>query len=73
MENLVEIRDVKFAYGRWPVLKGVNMTVRRGSVITIMGPSGCGKTTLLRLIGGALKAKSGEVRVDGQLMNDLGR
>ena len=73
MENLVEIRDVSFAYDRRPVLKGINMTVQRGSVITIMGLSGCGKTTLLRLIGGALMAKSGEVRVDGRLMNGLGQ
>ena len=71
MENLVEIRDVSFSYDQRSVLKGINMTVPRGSVITIMGLSGCGKTTLLRLIGGALKAKSGEVRVDGRLMNEL--
>src|SRR5215831_10598478 len=71
MENLVEIRDVNFAYDRRPVLKGINMTVPRGSVVTIMGLSGCGKTTLLRLIGGSLKAKSGEVRVDGCVVNDL--
>ncbi|HKA44643.1 MAG TPA: ABC transporter ATP-binding protein [Burkholderiales bacterium] len=71
MENLVEIKDVNFAYDVRPVLKGINMTVSRGSVVTIMGLSGCGKTTLLRLIGGSLKAKSGEVRVDGCVMNDL--
>ena len=73
MENLVEIRDVNFSYDLRPVLKGINMTVPRGSLATIMGLSGCGKTTLLRLIGGALKAKSGEVRVAGRLMNDLGQ
>ena len=71
MENLVEIKDVNFAYDVRPVLKGINMTVPRRSVVTIMGLSGCGKTTLLRLIGGSLKAKSGEVRVAGQLMHEL--
>ena len=73
MENLVEIRDVNFAYDRRPVLKGINMTVPRGSLVTIMGLSGCGKTTLLRLIGGALRAGAGEVRVAGRLMNTLGQ
>ncbi len=73
MENLVEIKDVNFSYDVRPVLKGINMTVRRGALVTIMGLSGCGKTTLLRLIGGALKARSGEVRVAGRLMNDLGQ
>ena len=71
MENLVEIKDVNFSYDVQPVLKGINMTVPRGALVTIMGLSGCGKTTLLRLIAGALKAKSGEVRVTGRLMNDL--
>ena len=71
MENLVEIKEVNFAYDARPVLKGINMQVRRGAVITIMGLSGCGKTTLLRLIGGALKPKSGEVRVAGRLMSEL--
>ncbi|MCC7486821.1 MAG: ABC transporter ATP-binding protein [Burkholderiales bacterium] len=71
MENLIEIRDVTFSYDVRPVLRGINMTVRRGAVVTIMGLSGCGKTTLLRLIGGSLGAKSGTVRVDGRLMNEL--
>jgi phospholipid/cholesterol/gamma-HCH transport system ATP-binding protein len=71
MENLVEIKDVNFAYDVRPVLKGINMTVPRGAVVTIMGLSGCGKTTLLRLIGGSLKPKTGEVRVAGRLMHEL--
>jgi phospholipid/cholesterol/gamma-HCH transport system ATP-binding protein len=71
MENLVEIKDVNFSYDVRPVLKRINMTVPRGKVVCIMGLSGCGKTTLLRLIGGALRPTSGEVRVAGTLMNDL--
>ena len=71
MENLVEIKDVNFSYDVRPVLKGINMTVPRGALVTIMGLSGCGKTTLLRLIGGALRAQSGDVRVAGRLMSDL--
>src|SRR3979411_1185225 len=71
MEHLVEIKDVNFPYDLRPVLKGINMTVPRGSVVTIMGLSGCGKTTLLRLIGGSLKPGSGEVRVAGRLINKL--
>ena len=73
MENLVEIKDVSFSYDVRPVLEGINMTVPRGKVVGIMGLSGCGKTTLLRLIGGALKATKGEVRVAGRLMHELGQ
>lgn len=71
MENLVEIKDVNFSYDVRPVLKSINMTVPRGKVVSIMGLSGCGKTTLLRLIGGALRPTTGEVRVAGRLMSEL--
>jgi phospholipid/cholesterol/gamma-HCH transport system ATP-binding protein len=73
MDNLVEIKDVSFRYGFRPVLKGINMAVPRGKVVSIMGPSGCGKTTLLRLIGGALKPRRGEVRVAGRVVNRMRR
>ena len=73
MENLVEIKDVSFAYEVRPVLKGINMVVPRGKVVSIMGLSGCGKTTLLRLIGGSLKPTKGEVRVAGQATHELDR
>src|SRR5258706_1755036 len=73
MENLVEIKDVSFAYGFRPVLKGINMAVPRGKVVSIMGLSGCGKATLLRLIGGAIKPRKGEVRVAGQVVNRMNR
>lgn len=71
MENLVEIKDVSFTYEVRPVLKGINMVVPRGKVVSIMGLSGCGKTTLLRLIGGSLKPTRGEVRVAGQATHEL--
>jgi phospholipid/cholesterol/gamma-HCH transport system ATP-binding protein len=64
-DALVEIRDLSFGYGSRQILKGINLTARRGQVIAIMGNSGCGKTTLLRLIGGALRPTQGSVRVDG--------
>ena len=63
--NLIEIKDVNFAYGRRPILTGINMTIPHGKVVALMGISGSGKTTLLRLIGGVMKPTSGEVWVDG--------
>jgi phospholipid/cholesterol/gamma-HCH transport system ATP-binding protein len=71
MENLVQIKDVNFAYDVRPVLKGINMTIPRGKIVAIMGLSGCGKTTLLRMIGGALKPSSGTVTVAGRDMSAL--
>lgn len=70
---LVSVRDLRFAYGSRQVLHGVNLHVPRGKVVAIMGGSGCGKTTLLRLIGGQLKARSGAVRVFDESIDDLDR
>jgi len=64
-DNLIEIRDLSFAYSDRMVLKGIHLSARRGQVIAIMGNSGCGKTTLLRLIGGAMRPTRGLLRVDG--------
>ncbi|MCA1978467.1 MAG: ABC transporter ATP-binding protein [Thiobacillus sp.] len=70
-DNLVEIAGVAFGYGARPVLKGINLTARRGQVVAIMGSSGCGKTTLLRLIGGQIKPDEGTVRVAGESVGEL--
>ena len=70
-DNLVEIENVAFDYGARPVLKGINLTAKRGQVIAIMGSSGCGKTTLLRQIGGQIKPRQGTVRVAGESLGEL--
>lgn len=70
-DNLIEIRDLSFGYGDRLVLKGINLTARRGQVIAIMGISGGGKTTLLRLIGGALRPTTGLLKVDGVDMSSI--
>jgi phospholipid/cholesterol/gamma-HCH transport system ATP-binding protein len=72
-EIAVELADVTFGYDRRPVLDGISMTIPRGKVVAIMGGSGCGKTTILRLIGGQLKPRSGRVLVAGQSVADLDR
>lgn len=70
-DNLIEIRDLSFAYSQRMVLKGINLSARRGQVIAIMGNSGCGKTTLLRLIGGALRPTHGLLLVNGVDMGKI--
>lgn len=69
--NLIEIRGVSFAYDQRAILKNINLVVPRGKVVSIMGGSGCGKTTLLRLVGGQLKASSGSVLVNGEAVETL--
>lgn len=72
-EPLVNLQDVRFAYGANEVLKGIDLSVRRGQVVAIMGGSGCGKTTLLRLIGGQNFASQGVVRVAGHDLAQVSR
>ncbi|MDX1803827.1 MAG: ATP-binding cassette domain-containing protein [Alcanivorax sp.] len=72
-DNLIEMRDVCLQRGERVVFDQVNLAIPRGSVTAIMGPSGCGKTTLLRLIGGQLRATRGTVTVDGQNVGRLDR
>ncbi|TIM13830.1 MAG: amino acid ABC transporter ATP-binding protein, partial [Mesorhizobium sp.] len=47
---MLELKDVKLSYGSTEVLNGVNLSVKRGDVVSIIGPSGTGKTTLLKCI-----------------------
>jgi phospholipid/cholesterol/gamma-HCH transport system ATP-binding protein len=71
--NVIEIRDLRFAYGRRPILRGVTLAVPRGQVAAILGTSGSGKTTLLKTIGGSLHPAGGSVRVCGQDVPALDR
>jgi len=69
--NLVEVRDLSFSYGARPILSGLRMDFARGKVVAVMGGSGSGKTTILRLIGGQLRAQAGTISIDGKLVNTL--
>ena len=62
---LVEFKNVTFGYGARAILDNVSFAVPRGKVTALMGASGGGKTTVLRLIGGQLRAQRGEVLFEG--------
>ena len=62
---LVELRDLTFGYGDRVVLKNLSFNVPRGKVTALMGVSGGGKTTVLRLIGGQIRASQGQLLFDG--------
>jgi phospholipid/cholesterol/gamma-HCH transport system ATP-binding protein len=71
VSNLVEIRDLHFAYGERPILSNLRMEFPRGKLIAVMGGSGSGKTTVLRLIGGQIRPQKGTVTVAGKVVNQL--
>ena len=66
MENILEIKDVRKKYGNKEVLKGINLSVKEGEIISVLGPSGCGKSTLLNIIAGILPLDSGAVCIHGK-------
>lgn len=61
---MLEIRDLKLSYGKTSILNGVNLSVNRGDVVSIIGPSGTGKTTLLKCINYLAKPASGTIAFD---------
>ncbi|MCQ4079542.1 ABC transporter ATP-binding protein [Streptomyces sp. RB6PN25] len=68
----VRITGVRKAYGRTPVLHGVDLTVEKGTITALLGPSGSGKTTLLRVIAGFERADVGTVEL-GHVVADNGK
>ncbi|MEU1999148.1 amino acid ABC transporter ATP-binding protein [Nocardia gamkensis] len=64
----VEIRGVRKSFGAHPVLRGIDLTVRSGEVVTVIGPSGSGKSTLLRVVNHLESLDAGIVRIDGELI-----
>lgn len=62
---VIEVRDLKKSYGKNEVLKGVNLHIKRGSMLALLGPNGAGKTTTVRILSTLLKFDDGSVTVEG--------
>ena len=69
-ENILEIRHLGKSFGTHEVLRDIDFNVKKGDVISIIGASGSGKSTLLRCINMLEPPTSGEIIVDGQVIND---
>lgn len=68
---MIEIEGIRKSFGQLEVLKGIDLSIDKGEIVSIVGPSGAGKTTLLQIMGGLDRADSGSVKVDGVDLNSL--
>src|ERR1035441_6172920 len=70
MESILELRDLVKLFPNQRAVDGISLKIARGGFYSLLGPSGCGKTTTLRLIAGFEQPTSGEVLLDGAVVNE---
>ena len=63
---MIEIKNISKSFGNLQVLKGIDLSIKKGEVVSIIGPSGAGKTTLLQIIGTLSKPDSGSICINGE-------
>lgn len=66
---MIKLSNIHKSFGKNEVLKGIDLTVKKGEVVAILGPSGSGKTTLLRCINYLEKPSDGEIAIDDYIVN----
>ncbi|WP_030624704.1 ABC transporter ATP-binding protein [Streptomyces sclerotialus] len=72
MTALLEVEDLRVAYGKIEAVKGISFTVGAGQVVTLIGTNGAGKTTTLRTLSGLLKPLAGKITFDGEPLTGVG-
>ena len=68
---MVEIKNIHKSFGQLEVLKGIDLSIKKGEIVSIVGPSGAGKTTLLQIIGTLDKPNEGEVMINDTNISKL--
>lgn len=68
---MIELKGITKSFGSLQVLKGINLAINKGEVVSIVGPSGAGKTTLLQIMGTLDKADTGTLYINGVEVNKL--
>ena len=68
---MIYLKGIKKSFGKLEVLRGIDLHVGKGEIVSIVGPSGAGKTTLLQIMGTLDRADSGSVMLDGVDVNSL--
>ena len=69
--SYIEFKNINKYFGDNHVLKGINLNIEQGDLVTLLGPSGCGKSTLLRCFSGLETVSDGEIWLDGTNITDF--
>jgi ABC-type branched-subunit amino acid transport system ATPase component len=72
MSAILTVSGLHAGYGAGDILKGVDVELPRGSILTVIGPNGSGKSTLVKTLAGLLPARQGSIELDGRALNSLG-
>jgi len=70
---MIEIKNLTKLYDHKPALINVNLSLQPGKIIGLLGPNGSGKTTLIKILNGLLRDYKGEVRIDGNPVNEVSK
>ncbi len=68
---MIRVNNIQKSFGQLNVLKGINLSIEKGEIVSIVGPSGAGKTTLLQIIGTLSKADKGKILINNIEVNNL--
>ena len=69
--SMLEVKDLRVAYGKIEAVKGISFSVGEGEVVCLIGPNGAGKTTTLRTISGLIRPSSGEITFQGKRIDTV--
>jgi ABC-type branched-subunit amino acid transport system ATPase component len=72
MSAILKVSGLHAGYGAGDILKGIDVELPRGSILTVIGPNGSGKSTLVKTLAGLLPARQGSIGLDGRALNSLG-
>lgn len=64
--DFLVLKNVTKSFGKATVIDNLNLSIKKGTMVTLLGPSGCGKTTVLRLVAGLENPTSGQIFIDGE-------